>query len=192
MTQQQEEYRTRFTFHLLHFDGTIAEELTSLNFYANLKEFANVDLAIENSIEIEKTFCIIAEIFQNYLKQITVDLLYKNFDEYDWGVSPSTNQNSSAQYVFKLIDHNAAVRVNGKLSDEKEVRVIYEKSISANDFINPNPLSILPIWKDQEEQIGIRSLLKELLSKNKFNSRFKASAKKTKFKNVYSINSSQL
>lgn len=186
----QEEYKTRFTFHLLYFDGKTGEELTSLNFFTNLKEFSNPDSAVENSIEIEKTFCTIAEMFQNYLKQVTVDQLYKNFDENEWVVSPSTPKNPAAQYVFKLIDHDAAVRVNGKLSSEKEVRVIYEKSISANDFINPNPLSILPIWKDQESQAGIRSLLKDLLNKNKFNSRFKA--KTAKFQNVYSINSSSL
>lgn len=188
----QEEYRTRFTFHLLYFNGSTstAEELTSLNFFTNLKESSNPDLSVENSIEIEKTFCQIAEIFQNYLKQVTIDQLYKNYDEDAWGVSQPTFKHPDTQYVFKLIDHDATVRVNGKLSDEKEVRVIYEKSISANDFVNPFPLSILPIWKDQDDQVGIRSLLKELLNKPKFNSRFKT--KKQKFQNVYSINSSCL
>lgn len=203
MTQEKTDYKTRFTFHLLYHDGYKPEELTCLNFFANLKEFTDENASVENSIEIEETFYEIIKIFQNYLKRITIDSLYKNYDEASYTFLPSvptdidnedenslivSPSNHQKEYIFKLIDHEASMRVNGELSEEKEVRVIYQKTISGNDFINPNPLSILPIWKDNEiNQVGIRTLLKNLLEKGKYHSRFK-NYQKHSFKNSYSIN----
>lgn len=170
---QEESYKTRFTFHLLYFNGKSAEELTTLNFFATPKEFAKPESAVENSIEITESFTRIAELFHNHMKQLTIENLYRNYDEDFYGVSPSTNQNPDACYIFKLIDHNASIREDGKLSAEKEVRVIYEQSVSAVNYINPYNLSILPIWKDQDDSDGIRSILKDLLSRSKYTNRFK-------------------
>jgi hypothetical protein len=186
----EQDYKTRFTFHLSYFDGVVATELSTLNFYAQPREFANPDLAVENSWQIVDAFAEITGLFQKYMKSITMDFMQKQIDseiELKATVSPY------AQYVFKLIDHSASVRVNDKLTQEKEVRVIYEHRISAADFCVTNPLSIIPIWKDFEQngvqKDGIRTILKDLLLYSKYESRFKTSRNVL---NTYCVNSFDL
>lgn len=169
---QEQKFEIRFTFHLIHYDGKNAQELCMLNFFANPKEHGNADLSVENSTEIVNTFGEISNLFQRYMKQITKDQLYKNYEN---DFPANEMQNDSSKYIFKLIDHYAAIRTSdNKLSTEKEIRVIYESEIFANDFAPvQTPFSILPIWKDVEYRVGIRTLLKDMLSLPKYSNRFK-------------------
>lgn len=180
----EHEYKTRFTFHLHYFNGTSAEELSMLNFFANPKEYANPDVAVENSTQIVDVFKQIAVQFQKYMRGITEDWVYKNHNSE--GVFRGT-QSPDAKYIFKLVDHNASVRENGALTDNKEVRVIYEYTIDATTFYPANPLSILPIWKDNDGGKGIRTLIKDLLTLNKYTNRFKRVFKTPNHFSAFSI-----
>lgn len=182
MTEQQD-FKTRFTFHVIYFNGKSAQELTNLNFFAPLKEFGNEDLAVENSTQIVDCFGKITDIFQDYMRRITEDMLYKHSEE------ANPNQDPNSRYIFKLVDHEAAIRENGSLSKSKEVRVIYEHEIYANDFFAVQKLSIIPIWKDNEINVGIRSILQNTLSMNKYQNRFKRRFHPV---NTFSVNSKQL
>jgi hypothetical protein len=185
--KENQEFTTKFTFHLIYFDGSTAQEMSMLNFFATPKEFGNPDLAVENSVEIVHTFQNITGLFHDYMRGITEDYLYKNYEN---GFSPSTKQNPNSKYIFKLVDHSASVRNQGKLTDEKEVRVIYQQEIYANDFYAVPQLSILPIWKDNGNSKGIRSMLKDLLSLNHYTNRFKTPFEGVK--NTFTVNSYQL
>jgi hypothetical protein len=183
---QEQKFEIRFTFHLIHYDGKTAQELCMLNFFANPKEHGNADLAVENSVEITNTFGEITKLFQRYMKQITVDQLYKNHEN---DLPYNEGQNNASRYIFKLVDHYATTRTpDNKLSTEKEIRVIYESEVFANDFASvQTPFSILPIWKDVEYRVGIRTLLKDMLSLSKYTNRFKRKFYPTA--NTFCINS---
>lgn len=177
------DYKNRFSFHLIHFDGKKGQEITKLNFYVPLKEFGNADLSVENSTQIVDGFNEITQIFQDYMRRITVDAVYKQNETGE----KNHQQDSNSRYIFKLIDHEAAIRENGSLSKTgKEVRVLYEKEIYANDFFAVQPLSIIPIWKDKDGFTGIRTILKETLGFNKYTNRFK---KEFYPQNSFSVNS---
>jgi hypothetical protein len=180
---EQKDFKARFTFHVIYHNGRTAQELTNLNFFTPLKEFGNEDLAVENSTQIVECFGKITDIFQDYMRRITEDMLYKHSDE------PIPKQDPNSRYIFKLVDHEAAVRENGTISQNKEVRVLYEHEIYANDFFAVQNLSIIPIWKDNEINAGIRTTLKETLSMNKYYNRFK---KRFQPVNTFSVNSKEL
>lgn len=181
--------KTGFTFYLSYFDGKSANEICTLNFYASPREFANPDLAIENSWEVVQAFSDITKLFQKYMKSITMDYMQKNYQP---DVVVKNEFNPEARYVFKLIHHNASVRRKNKLTDEKEMRLIYEHQISATDFY-PAQLSIIPIWKDFEvngvQKDGIRTILKDLCLHSKYKSRFKTPKKVL---NTFCVNSIEL
>ena len=180
------EFKARFTFHVIHFDGKDAQELTKLNFFAPLKEFGNLDFSVENSTQIVECFSDITEMFQKYMRRITEDAVYKQHSTGE----KNPIQDPNSRYIFKLIDHEATIRENGSLSKTgKEVRVIYEKAIYANDFFAVQPLAILPIWKDNVDFTGIRTMLKETLSLNKYTNRFK---KEFNTVNTFCVNSFEL
>lgn len=188
MTNSDE--KTGFTFHLSYFDGKSANEICTLNFYANPREFGDPNLAVENSWEVVDAFANITKIFQKYMKSITMDYMQKNYQP---DIVVKTEFNQEAKFVFKLIHHNASVRQKNKLTDEKEMRLIYEHQISATDFYPVSQLSIIPIWKDFEvngvQKDGIRSILKDLCLHSKYKCRF------TKSKNVlntFCVNSIEL
>lgn len=170
MSKTDSEFKARFTFHVIHFDGKEAQELTKLNFFAPLKEFGNSDFSVENSTQIVDCFSEITQMFQNYMRRITEDAVYKQ----NATGEKNPKQDSNSRYIFKLVDHEATSRENGSLSKTaKEIRVLYEKEVYANDFFAVQPLSILPIWKDDVAFTGIRTILKETLSLNKYTNRFK-------------------
>lgn len=210
MTEQTFDYKTRFTFHLSHFNGTIATELCTLNFYGAPREFADPNKSLENSWEIVDAFAQITSLFQKYMKGITMDHIQKTLKQDEdnqyltYNTNIITNENDvtvhkitdNQKYVFKLIDHCASVRTNDKLTDAKEVRVIYEHEIWAHDYYAITPLSIIPIWKDIEQDSkknakkGIRTILKDLMLLPKYTSRFTNS--KYIPHNTYCVNSFEL
>ena len=86
---EQQEYKTRFTLHLSYFDGEIATELSTLNFYAQPREFGDPNLSVENSWQIVDTFAEITKLFQKYMKSITMDYMQKQIESDIYLDSPS-------------------------------------------------------------------------------------------------------
>lgn len=173
------EYETRYKFYVKKiFSDGFEKELASLNFFVEVPNRQGVQ--VENSWEIVQTFEEISSIFQNYLKGLTIDNLYRNYDEFVWSETveePAEPSNTK----YKLI-----------LTDclEKE-KVLYSTEICGNDYLDSFSFFI-PIWKDYEKngvvQMGIRSHLKELFLQKKYTDRFKVQPKAFTPKNIFTVN----
>lgn len=171
---QKTDYQTRFKFILNRTYNGKEQEVCSLNFYATPKEFLNPDQAVENSWEIVECFNQITSLFQRYMRGITEDYVEKNKELYEELDLPA-----DYTYTLKLVDCEAACRdyENDQLSEEKEEREIYQKTIEGRIFYPVTPLSIIPIWKGnhfENNSKGIRDILKDCLSLQKYSSRFKS------------------
>lgn len=169
--QAKQDFQTRFKFILTRNFNNQDQEICALNFYATPKEFGDIQLSVENSWEIAESFNDITVIFQKYMRGITEDYIDKNKELYE-----PLDLHNDYSYSFKLIDCEATKRDGNQLvHGEKEEREIYSKTIYGYHFYPVSPLSIIPIWKSnlfENNSKGIRDILKDCLSLQKYSSRF--------------------
>lgn len=173
------DYETRYKFYIKKNspDG-FQKELSCLNFFVETPEKKGVQ--VENSWEIVQTFERVVSIFQNYMKSLTIDNLYRNYDEFNLEeIMSEPLPKSNVTYELILTDC-----LNGE-------KVLYSTLVCGNDYIDTVTFFI-PIWKDYEEngksKSGIRSTLKDLFFQKKYTDRFQTLPKQV-IKNNFTLNS---
>lgn len=178
---QTGDYETRYKFYIKkHLPDGFQKELSCLNFFVETPEKKGVQ--VENSWEIVKTFENVVAIFQGYMKSLTVENLYRNYDEFNLEeVASVPSPKSNVVYELTLTDC-----LNGE-------KVLYSTSVCGNDYID-SIVFFIPIWKDYEVngeyKSGIRTTLKDLFFQKKYTDRFQTlPSPKQVIKNSFTLNS---
>lgn len=176
---QTGDYETRYKFYIKkHLPDGFQKELSCLNFFVETPEKKGVQ--VQDSWEIVETFDKVVAIFQGYMKSLTIENLYRNYNEFNLEEVVSTpSPKSNVRYELILTDC-----LNGE-------KTLYSTLVCGNDYIDSITFFI-PIWKDYEEngksKAGIRTILKDLFFQKKYTNRFETLPNKV-IKNSFTVNS---